>query len=264
MSDPVVLVEKDQNIATLTLNRPKAMNALSFRLREGIVEAVSEIETDPEIKVVILTGAGKAFCAGLDLKELGSKGLLVNDDTARSETVSSAFSKLQGFDRPLIGAINGAAITGGFELALACDILFASSNAFFADTHARIGYIPGGGLSQILPRIIGPGRAKELSFTGNFLSAEKAEKWGLVNRVLPPEELMPACLELAKEITSCVPEVVHGYKRLINKGLSSTLEEGLQLEAKTYREYASQVSAESVAERRQGVMERGRKQKGKE
>lgn len=262
MSEPVVLIEKERHIATLTLNRPEAMNALSLKMRKSIVEAFDKFKNDPQIRVVILTGAGRSFCAGLDLKELGSKGLLIDNDINHSEIISNVFSSLHECDRPIIGAINGPAITGGFELALGCDILFASPEAYFADTHARIGYIPGGGLSQILPRIIGPGRAKELSYTGNFLSAEKAEKWGLVNRVLSPDELMPACLELAKEIVSCVPEVVHGYKQLINKGLGMTLEEGLQLENRTYREYASKVSADSVAERRQNVIERGREQKG--
>ena len=131
-----------------------------------------------------LTGAGKAFCAGLDLRELGSEGVPTLGDA------SDPVRALAAFGKPVIAAVNGAAVTGGFELALACDVLLASTEARFADTHARIGVIPGWGLSQKLSRLIGLPRAKEMAFSGNFIDAETAERWGLVNRVLSPDALL--------------------------------------------------------------------------
>ena len=253
MAENVLLIEKSNGIATVTLNRPASMNALSRELRTALSSAYQDINNDPDIRVVILTGAGKAFCGGLDLKELSKDGLIV-DDSSRD-----VLSK-KGFRSPVIGAINGPAVTGGFELALSCDILIASTHASFADTHARVGYIPGGGLSQILSRIIGPYRAKEFSLTGNFISAEQAYSWGLLNRVVNPDELMPSCLEIAKDILSCVPEVVDKYKELIDRGFDITFKEGLQLERKVFSEHARTVSADAVAKRRTKIIERGRDQ----
>jgi enoyl-CoA hydratase len=260
MTDSVLLIDKADGIATITLNRPQAMNALSRALRAAIVGAFTELRDDAGVDVVILTGAGRAFCAGLDLKELGG-------ESAESVGIGSAVSQtnvveaVQGFDRPVIGAINGFAVTGGFELALACDVLVASSNARFADTHARVGILPGWGLSQKLSRAIGIYRAKELSLTGNYLSAEQAEAWGLVNRVVAPEELLPACRALARDMQSCVPEVMRGYKQLIDRGHSLTMAEGLKLEHDASKEQARQVTAEQFAARRAAVQERGRRQK---
>lgn len=148
---PVVLVEKSGGIATVTLNRPTAMNALSRQLRSAIATTFEELEADPTVKVAILTGAGKAFCAGLDLKELGSGASTVGGTISDKDPASS----IGRFSGPVIGAINGVAITGGFELALACDVLICSEAARFADTHARVGILPGWGLSQKLSRAIG-------------------------------------------------------------------------------------------------------------
>ncbi|MBI3303269.1 MAG: enoyl-CoA hydratase [Deltaproteobacteria bacterium] len=258
MSAPVLLAEKSEGIVTLTLNRPAAMNALSRELRMAIVQAFADLRDDPDAGVVILTGAGRAFCAGMDLKELGSA---TPTDTGSAvggtEDVVQAMSK---FDRPIIGAINGFAITGGFELALACDVLIASSAARFADTHARLGFLPGWGLSQKLSCLIGVYRAKELSLTGNYLSAEQAAAWGLVNRMVAPEELLPTCRALAKDILSCVPEVVRSMKRVIDEGFATTLAEGLKIEYEAWRVRARQVTPEAVAERRAAVQQRGREQ----
>jgi enoyl-CoA hydratase len=164
------------------------------------------------------------------------------------------------FDRPIIGAINGVAITGGFELALACDILIASSATQFADTHARVGAMPGWGLSQKLSRVIGLYRAKELSLTGNFLSAEKAEAWGLVNRVVAPEELFSACQNLATDMLSCVPEVVRNLKRVIDEGFATTCTEGMKIEYEAWRVHSRTVKPEDIATRRTLVQQRGREQ----
>ena len=212
MSEPVLRVERSEGIVTLTLNRPEAMNALSRELRDVFVKTFRDLESDPEARVVILTGAGRAFCAGLDLKELSATGT----DTTASFGGPDLIGAIADFSGPVIGAINGFAITGGFELALACDLLVASTEARFADTHARVGILPGWGLSQKLPRLIGIHRAKELSFTGNYLSAARAEAWGLVNRVVEPEALLSTCRALAEDMLSCDPETLRGYKRVID------------------------------------------------
>jgi enoyl-CoA hydratase len=258
MTDPVLLVEKSEGIVTLTLNRPEAMNALSRALRLAIVQAFAALHDDPEAGVVILTGAGRAFCAGIDLKELGSANTTLNTDTVGGEL--DIVQAMTRFDRPIIGAINGFAITGGFELALACDVLVASTAAKFADTHARVGVMPGWGLSQKLSRIIGPYRAKELSLTGNFLSAEQAAVWGLINRTVPPEELLPTCRALAKDMLSCVPEMLRSMKRVIDEGFATTLTEGLKIEHEAWQARVRRVTPEAIAERRATIQQRGRTQ----
>lgn len=260
MTDSVLLIDKADGIATVTLNRPQSMNALSRELRAAIIDGFAELKSDGNIDVVILTGAGRAFCAGLDLKELGGESPeSVGVGSAVSQT--NVVAAVEGFDRPVIGAINGFAVTGGFELALACDVLIASTNARFADTHARVGILPGWGLSQKLSRAIGIYRAKELSLTGNYLSAAQAEAWGLANRVVAPAELLPTCQALARDMQSCVREVVRGYKQLIDRGHSLTMEEGLKLEQSASKEQARQVTPEQFAARRSAVQERGRRQK---
>ena len=259
MPEPVLLVEKRDGIATLTLNRPKAMNALSRELVSSIGQTFTDLKEDKETGVVILTGAGRAFCAGLDLKELSEQGV-AERETGASDTLNT-IDIIQGFDRPIIGAINGVAITGGFELALACDFLIASTEARFADTHARVGVLPGWGLSQKLSRMIGIGRAKELAFTGNYLSAEQALEWGLVNRVVEPDELLSVCRTLATDMLSCVPGMVSSYKHVIDQGYGMTFSEALRMERELSKEHARKLTADFIASQRQGVQERGRKQK---
>jgi enoyl-CoA hydratase len=255
VSSEILLVEKSEGIATLTLNRPEAMNALSQALRLALVGAFRALRDDPDAGVVILTGTGRAFCAGLDLRELTQAPPANPDPIVGPDSVVATMAAC---GKPIIGAINGAAITGGFELALACDILVASTAARFADTHARVGALPGWGMSQKLSRAIGLYRTRELSFTGNFISAAKAETWGFVNRVVEPEELMPACRQLAREILSCVPEMLRRYKQLIEEGYTMTLAEGLALELKALETQA--VSPEDMAARRADVQARGRSQ----
>ena len=257
MSEPVLLVEKTGEIAVVTLNRPTAMNALSRELRSAIAKTVDELEADPGVRVMILTGSGKAFCAGLDLKELGQKGLSNPNDTI---TQGDPVRSLGKFSGPIIGAINGVAITGGFELALACDVLIASSNARFADTHARVGVMPGWGLSQKLSRAIGISRAKELSLTGNFLSAEQANDWGLVNRVVAPEDLLPQARALANDMLSVIPEMLVNYKGVIDEGFAQSFGDGMQTEQRRARAANVAVSPEEVEKRRAAIQARGKSQ----
>ena len=257
MSDPVLLIERSGGIATLTMNRPEAMNALSTGLRAELAKAFDELSGDDEIGVVILTGQGRrAFTAGLDLKELS--GETGNARWGDSKPPPDPVTAMMKYPHPIIGAINGVAITGGFEIALACDVLVASSNARFADTHVRMGIMPGWGLSQRLSRRIGISRAKELSLTGNFLSAEEAANWGLVNRVLPPEELLPHCQSLARDMLSCPTEMVTRYKKVIDKGFAENFGRALEYEAQESRSHARGVTPDQIAENRKKVTARGR------
>jgi enoyl-CoA hydratase len=258
MTQHVVIVETDGPVATVTLNRPEAMNALSRAVRRDLATAMHRLESDPGIRVVILTGAGdRAFTAGLDLKELGSDGLGAANAEAAAENPVKAIELLT---KPCIGAINGVAITGGFEVALACDILIASDRARFADTHARVGIMPGWGLSQKLSRLIGPYRARELSLTGNFLDAATACAWGLVNRVVPAAELMAAARALAADMATVDPAFSAAYKRLIGDGYATTFAAGMALEAERSTAANAKVSAAAVDAARAAVQARGRRQ----
>jgi enoyl-CoA hydratase/carnithine racemase len=256
----LILLEKSSGIATITLNRPEAMNALSHALRLELFDVCQSLQSDDHLRAVIVTGAGdRAFTAGLDLKELGQQGLGAATDQNPARNPCRA---LETLDVPVIGAINGVAITGGFELALACDIRIASTNARFADTHARVGIIPGWGLSQKLSRFIGLSRACELSFTGQFLEAQTACEWGLVNHVYQPDDLMPAARALAEDMASIDPEFIKAYKKLIFDGYARNFSDAMALEKQTTDLWNANVSADSVEQRRLEVIERGRKLKG--
>jgi enoyl-CoA hydratase len=256
MSKDLVLVTREGGITTVTLNRPEALNALSAGLRSRICEVFTELRDDAATEVVILTGAGRAFTVGLDLKELGGEVSAVQ--SISSQDLSKAVT---GLRQPIIGAINGFAITGGFELALMCDFLIASSEARFADTHARVGVVPGWGLSQRLPRLIGVNRAKELSLTGNYLDAQTACAWGLVNRVVEPDALLPTCRQLAADILTTDPATRNEIKRIMDAGWHSTLEEGLAVELEASQAHGrKEVTPEKVAQRRAAIQSRGRDQ----
>ena len=262
MTEPVLLVEKRAAVATVTLNRPEAMNALSRALRAEFAAAMRGLAADDGIRAIVLTGAGeRAFTAGLDLKELGAD--TGNLGAANAEGADeNPVKAIELCPQPVIGAINGVAITGGFEVALACDMLIASTNARFADTHARVGVMPGWGLSQKLSRLIGLGRAKELSLTGNFLGAEAARDWGLVNRVVAPEDLLPAAQALARDIASADPAMVRAYRALIDDGYALPYGEALALEHARSSAANRTVSADAVEARRLAVMKRGRERAG--
>ena len=260
MSDDVILLEVAEGVATVTLNRPQAMNALNRALRKRLAEVMRQVDADDNVRAVILTGAGeRAFTAGLDLKELGSEAGALGSANA-TDPADNPVKAIELCSKPVIGAINGVAITGGFEVALACDVLIASTNARFADTHARVGIVPGWGLSQKLSRMIGISRAKELAFTGNFLDAETAERWGLVNRVVEPAELLPLARKLASDMAGIDPDFLGLYKRLIDDGYAASFGEGLAMEARRSSAANSAVAPEEVEARRMAVQERGRGQ----
>jgi enoyl-CoA hydratase len=273
MGELSVLIDKDdRGLAVVTLNRPAAMNALSRQMRRELTEAIDALAQDPGVRVLILTGAGRAFCSGLDLKEMGTDGSQalgasagismggVPDANAGTAPSSDPMQAILRFKGPIICAINGAAVTGGFELALACDVLIAASTARFADTHVRVGVMPGWGLSQRLSRVIGPYRAKELALTGNFLSAEDADKWGIVNRVVAPDQLMPVARQLAADMLSGEPEMLVSLKRVIGDGYALSFGDGLKLEGERARAANASVKATDVEQRRAGIKARGKAQ----
>ena len=260
MTEQLLHLEMHGAVAVLTLNRPAAMNALSRALRMALVTTMGELAADPVIRAIVLTGAGeRAFSAGVDLRELGAAGGL---DAVVPDVATDPAGAIERSPKPVIGAINGVAITGGLELALACDFLIAADTARFADTHSRVGLLPGWGLSAKLSRVIGPGRAKEMSLTGNFIDAATAERWGLVNRVVAPAELLPTALRLAEDIASAAPEVILAHKRLIDDGFALPYGEARELERTRSREFAEAQTSDAIAARVGAVQARGRAQAG--
>src|SRR5829696_6253711 len=212
-ADDVLLVEVADRVATVTLNRPRARNALNRDLRRALHAGVLALDADDGVDVIVLTGAGPAFCAGLDLKELAASADASVDALGADAEAGSGGGRVPAtrpqergpfplVGKPVIGAVNGPAITGGFEVALRCDLLVASERAAFADTHARVGIMPDWGLTVLLPQAIGVRRAREMSATGNFLDAPTALAWGLVNHVVPHEELLPFARRLAADAVS--------------------------------------------------------------
>ena len=229
MAYETLLVERHvEGYATIVFNRPDKLNTLSIALRRELLRAVQELEADPAIHVLILTGSGRAFTAGLDLDEWGVA-------PAAGAWEHDAVAALAHFSGPVIGAINGLAITGGVEIALACDLLIASSDARFADTHVKVGLLPGWGGSVRMQQRIGPHRAKELALTGRFFSADEALAWGFVNRVVAAAELRAEAQALARQMLANDRAGLIAYKKLLNDEAGLTLAEAFALSARCRR-----------------------------
>jgi enoyl-CoA hydratase len=256
----VVLYEVAERIATITLNRPEARNALSSQVLRDLRAAIERANADDAVDVIVLTGADPAFCAGLDLKELGDSGGNLGAGSRREEPVSGARrGPFPMVDKPLLGAVNGAAITGGLELALNCDFLVASERAKFGDTHARVGVMPGWGLTVLLAQAVGVRRAREMSFTGNFLSAAEALHFGLVNHVVPHDELMPFTRRLALDIIGNDQPGVRQIRRTYAEIHAD--DAGWDIEARDARAWQQAMfSTDAVAARRDAIISRGRTQ----
>ena len=250
---PTVRYEVADRVGTITLNRPEARNALSSALRQELSAVMARADADPEVDVVILTGADPAFCAGLDLKELGAPGSRLAD--------TGLGGPWAPISKPIIGAVNGVAITGGFEVALNCDFLVASQRARFADTHARVGVMPGWGLTVLLAEAVGVRRARQLSYTGNFLNATNALAWGLVNHVVEHEELLGFCRRLAADIVGNDQPGVARMKATYDAVTAVSPAEGWQVEHRMGRQWAAErMDLTQVEARRQAIVERGRAQ----
>ena len=261
--EPVLLVDVENRVATITLNRPEARNALSRALMYALWDAVGAAGDDADVDVVILTGTDPAFSAGVDLKEVAGEMPPSAPDRAPGEGPerdnNGLFRFLPVIDKPIIGAINGVAVTGGLEIALQCTFLVASERARFADTHARVGVMPGGGMTVLMAQTMGLRRAVEMSLTGNFLSADDALRLGLVNHVVPHEELLPFTRGLAADIVNNDPgsvrQLFQHYRQIAN---AATLDEAHLIEG--YMAETWQAGVSHVAERRADVTARGRSQ----
>jgi enoyl-CoA hydratase len=243
----ILLIDTDERVRTLTLNRPQSRNALSSALRDRFFAALADAEADDAVDVVILTGSDPVFCAGLDLKELGGQTALP-DISPRWPSMS----------KPVIGAINGAAVTGGLELALYCDILIASEHARFADTHARVGLLPTWGLSVRLPQKVGIGLARRMSLTGDYLSADDALRAGLVTEVVPHGGLLAAARDVASAIVGNNQNAVRALLSSYHRIDETQTNPGLWQEATAAREFRT--SGDDIAANREAVLQRGRAQ----
>lgn len=233
MEQQVVLEERKGQVAILTLNRPEVMNSFNFAMLRGLHEKVESLRFDNDVRVVIITGSGqKAFCAGADLKERAT----LNETQVKEFifTIRNLFTQIEDLPKPVIAAVNGIALGGGTELALACDIRIASATASMGLTETRLAIIPGAGGTQRLPRLVGRGKAKELIFTGRRVGAEEALNIGLVNQVAEPEKLLDACLEMAAMICETGPIAIQQAKYAINYGLETDLHTGLAIESNAY------------------------------
>lgn len=246
-----LLLDMSNRVAVVTINRPEVRNALDSELWRLIPKMITELDRDANVDVIVLTGSDPAFSAGVDLKELGSQSVVPDDATA---------PVIPPHCTPLIGAINGAAVTGGLELALGCDLLIASQRARFADTHARVGVMPGWGLTVLLPQAIGLRRAREMSATGRYIDAETALAWGLVNHIVPHEELLSYCQALAADIVSNDTAAIERLFLTYDQGSRLLIGDALALEGEVAREwFRSHYGGPSEVERRRAeILERGR------
>lgn len=240
-----------EGFATIALNRPDKLNTLSIELRQELRAAVEELEADPDIHVLILTGRGRVFSAGMEITEWGEPGV------SAMAYVHDAAAALGLFTGPVIGAINGLALTGGLELSLACDFLIASEKARFADSHVQVGLLPGWGGSVRLARRVGIGRAMEMALTARFVESGEALAWGLVNHVVPPDELLPLAEKLARQMLACRVDGVRTYKRMLLEEQDLGFQEALALERKTSVALSRSVTLEDLLGRLEGLKGRG-------
>jgi enoyl-CoA hydratase len=229
-----VLFEVKENIAIITLNRPDRKNAINQALLKLLYDYVEKVAETPEIGSAIITGSGNSFCSGIDLACLATDNLF--DPREDGRDMVDVFSACE---KPIIGAVNGYAITGGFEIALNCDFLIASENAVFADTHARVGIHPGWGMSQLLQQAVGQKMAKQFSLTCEKISPDKALACGLVNEVVPQDKLIERAMEIAKSIAKANPGMMLTMKKLIEFRNTTTLEGALSNEKKGFQDFIS-------------------------
>ena len=234
MDTPVLFNVEDQ-VAVITLNRPEKRNSINQALLTGLYNAIEKIEASESIRAAVITGNGKSFCAGIDLSALATDNLF--DPRGDGKDMPEIFSTCT---KPLIGAINGHAITGGFEIALNCDFLIASENASFADTHAKVGIHPGWGMTQLLQQAVGQRRARQMSFGCEFITAATALQWGLVNEVVYPSMLMSRAIQIARGICNVNAGYIQVMKDLIDARNSTTFEKALAIEKKGFEAFVAQ------------------------
>ncbi|CAH0993089.1 putative enoyl-CoA hydratase echA8 [Sinobacterium norvegicum] len=227
MANQSVLTHVNGGVATVLLNRPEALNAMHQALRSELVAALQALKSDASVRAVVLSGKGRAFSAGLDFNELQGAAALV---AANGIVGQQLLDEIAAFDRPIIAAVNGFAMTGGLELALLCDVIIASEDAVFADTHAKLGIVPGWGVTQRLPRAIGIYRAKEMSLTGRKVDAQLAYDWGLVNRVTARDQLIAEAQAMAEQMAQADHSAQSTIRELMDLGWEAPIESGLEQE----------------------------------
>ncbi len=231
MDEPVLYTVENQ-IAIITLNRPERRNSINQALLTGLYDAIEKVSKNDNIRVAIITGNGKSFCSGIDLDAILTENLF--DPKGDGTDLPDVFSACE---KPIIGAINGHAITGGFEIALNCDFLIASENASFADTHAKVGIHPGWGMTQLLQDAIGRRRARQMSFSCKFINAKTAYQWGLVNEIVAPDMLLKRAKEIATDICAVNQDILGIVKKLIDFRQTATLEASYANERKGFQAF---------------------------
>ena len=247
MTDERPIVEsRDGAVLTITLDRPDALNAFDRAMKEALLAALKGAARDREVRALVLTGAGRAFCAGQDLKERGAADAVPLGVELR-ERYNPIILAMRGLEKPIVGAINGVAAGAGCSLALACDLIVASDRASFLQAFGRVGLVPDTGSTWFLPRTIGPARAAQMALTAEPVDALTAERWGLVNRVVPADQLLDEATALARRLAAGAPLAMALTKRALQRGLVSTLEEALETEAEL------QSVAGRSADHREGV-----------
>lgn len=255
--EPIILSEQRGGVRIITLNRPHARNALTTALIDAVRGELAAADVDGRVDVVILTGTDPAFCAGLDLRELGATGGNAAKISDASVPVGHPWRPLS---KPVIGAVNGASITGGLEFALACNFLVASERARFADTHARVGVLPGWGLTSRLPATVGRGFARRMSLSGDFVDAQQALRVGLVTEVVPHDRLLTAAVDVAVSIVGNDQAGVRTLLESYRRAEDHLVEPALVVEDETSRSWMNDFDPSRVADRRSAVIGRGRAQ----
>ncbi|ANE81656.1 enoyl-CoA hydratase [Mycobacterium adipatum] len=250
----VVLCTNHGAVRMLTLNRPQARNALSHEVIRALYAALKAADADEQVRAVVLTGTDPAFCAGVDLKEAARDGLTYFEEF-RSQSCITAVREMR---TPIIGAINGATFTGGLEIALGCDFLIASERAVFADTHARVGILPGGGMTARLPQVVGLAMARRMSMTGEVIDAARAERIGLVTEVVAHERLLERALELAESVAEVPGPTMLGLKQIYTEGAAAVIDPALAAEARIA--YAQHRDFEGLGDRFRTVSQRNKSQ----
>lgn len=244
-----IIFENKDDIAKLTLNRPDRLNSLNTQLITELYEGLEESRKNPQVRAIILTGAGRGFCSGADTSDLGSKSVEggAEDFGIRMERYSRVIKALRDIEKPVIASVNGPAVAAGMNLALACDIRIASDRARFGETFVRVGLSPDCGGGYLLWRLVGLSKATELMFTGEIVSAEEAQRIGLVNKVVPHEELEKATMEFARRMAKGPTRAIGLAKKILIRGMETDLASLLDFEAfAQYQTAASDDSKEGV------------------
>ncbi|KWX56808.1 enoyl-CoA hydratase [Mycobacterium sp. NAZ190054] len=259
MTSELVLTADSDGVRVITLNRPAARNALSRELIRASYAALTSADADETVRAVVLTGADPAFCAGVDLKEAARDGLSYFEEF-RSQSCIAAVAQMR---TPVVGAVNGATFTGGLEMALGCDFLIASERAVFADTHVRVGILPGGGMTARLPQLVGAAMARRLSMTGEVVDAARAERIGLVTEVVPHHRLLERAVELAAQIAEVPRLTVRGLKEIYTTGAAAVIDPALAAEEQiAVAQHRDSHDFDGLGDRFSAVTERNKEQIG--